>query len=823
MKKYDDNRNSEVVQVVAQERKRGTDYRKKYKEALLTASEGDVWNLQADAPINVLYTPESVPVPNLPIAVPVVPPPVVVNSQMIPEFTAEQREANSDEEFVARRRLRRGIVMSESSVHEDDLDHEDDDVEEDEPEISESEDSDEGRGIRTRRRALFAQLRNRNHQLRRRSQRLRTRQNQQNNNTGRLRATGMNLRSRGNQDDPRLGKRDPTTMSQNSDEDSTDFYRNFGKNRHNKETDVRREQLPVVQEEHFCTRCQKVGAREQCEGAGEDESHGCHRIYHRECSDLCGADVKNNTSFYCFYCLLKYYAANQRETYEYNKENDLENSWLEIMEEDTDLLTPQIGDTFYFIWQPYESFVSKFFDILNFKLGKTFWPWDSQTELQSQDTKVLVTNITYEYPEVRGKKKFYEYQTYLTTLMCITLEICTPEDTMDEGSKTFEIKYFPASDAPSFLIWHKIYERKKKEYQIARNFGDVKYNNEHYSIRDKCAFEDAFEGSLYRALKIRAVAPGISTRHREQSAPDGELAVSPWDVEFSQNTQIVANTKPTLRKSDEPAEPYELGLTSCLNEITKSHFEEFMQGPAKFAGPFLFQVETAQYPDYVNCIRVHMYLMKIYMRVSRNYYRSLESLMHDVQILRENAEAYNSPNSKIVEMAKVLMELIEAYLETDNRNPARIKHLTKQLAGMNMANNGFSIGNPSQTTYNLRRKQKETTEPAPRPVQGRQYSVEESEGENSQYVSKRPRPDRRQELLASPAPMKAGVSLEDRKTRHERRLMKTSGTPEENRTSGSKENPSVQVNSRVRSRQRLVLQQDSSRVSGMALRRRSQH
>jgi WD40 repeat protein len=312
MKKHDDNRNSEVVQVVVTERKRGAEFRKKYREALIQLAEGDLWSLKETTPINVISTPESVPVQTIQVAAVPHAPVVSQSSQIINEFQVDQREENSDEEFIRRRRLRRGRLVSESSVHEDDLDEEDEEIEDDEPELTESEDIDDGPAIRTRRRALFAQMRARGRLQRRTSDRLRNRNSQRAN----YRSTGMNLRSSRAQEEAALGKRDLAVQSQQSDEDSEEFYKNFGKNRQNKSSERKNELLAVVEEEHFCTRCQKVGARENCEGSGDGEGYGCHRIYHRDCSDLCGADIKNNTSFNCFYCLLKYYAANHRELYE---------------------------------------------------------------------------------------------------------------------------------------------------------------------------------------------------------------------------------------------------------------------------------------------------------------------------------------------------------------------------------------------------------------------------------------------------------------------------------------------------------------------------
>jgi hypothetical protein len=201
---------------VAAERKRGLEFRKKYREALVQMADGDLWSLKDTAPINVISTAESVPVQPIAVAAAVQAPVASQPSQIINEFQAEQREDNSDEEFIRRRRLRRGRLVSESSVHEDDLDQEDDEIEDDEPELTESEDIDDGPAIRTRRRALFAQIRARGRLQRRTSDRLRSRYGQPANN----RSIGMNLRSSRAQEEATLGKRDMAVMSQHSDEDS---------------------------------------------------------------------------------------------------------------------------------------------------------------------------------------------------------------------------------------------------------------------------------------------------------------------------------------------------------------------------------------------------------------------------------------------------------------------------------------------------------------------------------------------------------------------------------------------------------------------------
>ena len=125
----------------------------------------------------------------------------------------------------------------------------------------------------------------------------------------------MSLRSRKFVEDSSLGKRD---IIDNGDDDSEEFYQGFGKAR---KTDKAKE-TPVMEEELFCTRCKRVGARERCQG--DDDQ--CNTVYHLNCSDLCGADLRDR--FLCFDCLLTYYDIRPAE-HEYSK-NELDDCWLDM-------------------------------------------------------------------------------------------------------------------------------------------------------------------------------------------------------------------------------------------------------------------------------------------------------------------------------------------------------------------------------------------------------------------------------------------------------------------------------------------------------------
>lgn len=377
------------------------------------------------------------------------------------QYVNRHPEEDSEDSSRFIRRLRRRRVASESSVSEDDLEE----AEGDNDEFL-GDPSDEDEDIPRRRRAIPGGRPSRpttytENRLRRG---IRTR-------------TGPALRSRNSNPQNR-------DTVEDSDDDSHNFYQGFRRaNRARKEGT----ETPTLVEEMFCKRCGQIGAREKCTGAGRDGSGKCDKVYHQHCSDISGTDIKDK--FICFDCLLDYYDQHPT-TFDYPK-SDLDDEWLDIEVQDKDLIAPQIGDRYYFIFQAYESFVSEYFNLLNFERGSEFWPWRKFPCLIQKDVKCEVMEITYEFPKLRGKKIYSEFKKFLTILMKIKLKIIDTElDLEDQASLNeeeqgcFEIKYFPVSNHPIFLVWHQLYEKKAAEYSLVQTYSELRYDDKFYNIKE---------------------------------------------------------------------------------------------------------------------------------------------------------------------------------------------------------------------------------------------------------------------------------------------------------------------------------------------------
>ena len=316
---------------------------------------------------------------------------------------------------------------------------------------------------------------------------------------------GMSLRRRGAD---HIGKRD---IVENEDDNSEDFYKGMKKI---KRMDKAKE-TPVIEEEMFCTRCNLVGARERCQG----NDGQCKNIFHLSCSDLCGADYRER--FLCFDCLLDFYQAHPTN-YEYSKK-ELDDSWLSMQVKDTDLMAPQIGDKYYFVFQAYEVFVTKFFDLLNFSKGDVYWPWRKYHHLQERETKCEVISIEYEFPNLRGKKVQNELRDFLTIIMKITLRLSDSrtEGMAEDEPQVFDVKYFPVNDMSSFLVWDQLFEKREKECRLAPIHSEVKYGAEYFHIKE---VGPAYARNRHSSRTSRTPSTTTSKRGPSSTAsrPEGE-------------------------------------------------------------------------------------------------------------------------------------------------------------------------------------------------------------------------------------------------------------------------------------------------------------
>ena len=79
---------------------------------------------------------------------------------------------------------------------------------------------------------------------------------------------------------------------------------------------------------------------------------------------------------------------------------------------------------------------------------------------------------------------------------------------------------------------------------------------------------------------------------------------------------------------------------------------------------FKYDVDMHTFGDYPSRIPVPMYLQRIALRLLRDYYRCVEALVHDVDLIRVNCATYNDPSADIVHTATQLVEELHHYFRS---------------------------------------------------------------------------------------------------------------------------------------------------------------
>ncbi|KRY29360.1 Bromodomain and WD repeat-containing protein 3, partial [Trichinella spiralis] len=85
-----------------------------------------------------------------------------------------------------------------------------------------------------------------------------------------------------------------------------------------------------------------------------------------------------------------------------------------------------------------------------------------------------------------------------------------------------------------------------------------------------------------------------------------------------------------------------------------------------FAEPFLEPVDLGVYPWYCMCIEYPCDLATIKARLANRFYRRVAAVKFDVERINQNACTFNEPNSTIVHQARLLTNVLLAYISRPN-------------------------------------------------------------------------------------------------------------------------------------------------------------
>lgn len=205
---------------------------------------------------------------------------------------------------------------------------------------------------------------------------------------------------------------------------------------------------------------------------------------------------------------------------------------------------------------------------------------------------------------------------------------------------------------------------------------------------------------------------GISTRRREQNDPEGETFFSPWEVEFK-HTQ----TRPS-RRAEELQIVDELKEESVPGYLLQ-RLEEFLKSHGRYCPEFVYEVDKRRYSDYQEVVKVEMYLLKVYKRLKNQYYRSVPAVLHDLQLIKQNALLYNDQDSLIARQATLLVSYLNLLLASEVPPPRNREtdKLLRQITHMGLGEREVLFdSDPESQDSPAKPKRRELSQDFPQPA-----------------------------------------------------------------------------------------------------------
>ena len=412
------------------------------------------------------------------------------------------------------------------------------------------------------------------------------------------------------------------------------------------------EELPTIEEDRVCTRCGDMGARVEC---GDPD---CVKVFHLACAELRG--YANRGVWKCFECIRDKYLEDDK-TIEYNHA-ELETTWISSNYQDIDMISPQVGDVYYFVNAAYERFVASFFDILNFERNDLIWPVDQVPGIRSAPDgfKCVLKSIDYEWPKVRNHSILKKHRKSLTVLTKLTLAASSDQ------SQVFQVRYFPCETSDgSFLVWYQFYESKLEQFNKTSIYSQVKSisNEDVFHIEDKGS---GGHNRLYKCIKAKPLIEGeILTRGLSRRTGDDDSTYSyfsPWEV----NYVIVVKgkrSKMDFQKQDLqeflPCYPQSKHHSVAFQRLIELICEKFVGEVVEFVK----DVDRDEYDDYIQFVQNEVNLRRVHERLQVDYYRSWESLLWDFEMIERNCRSYNVLSSDIVAKAGLVHEFLKLVFE----------------------------------------------------------------------------------------------------------------------------------------------------------------
>ncbi|KRX53592.1 Bromodomain and WD repeat-containing protein 3, partial [Trichinella sp. T9] len=305
---------------------------------------------------------------------------------------------------------------------------------------------------------------------------------------------------------------------------------------------------------------------------------------------------------------------------------------------------PQQGDEVVYFHQGHRMYVDEVKRANLYKLKEKDLPWNSGFRLEETEFAV-VKEVTFHLHQVRSCR--------------LQLTRINPRSSAEQSSFTFHVCFHDIPNVIDFIVLRQLYDS---------------------SIRRRWRSGDSFKALIddrwwFGTVVGKATQPQ-STSHFQSIVVrwenDDEDRLSPWDLvplevgnngtgdgEMFDLTEAASIWPYTPKTNEWPSRGRDAECQRLLLGL-----ETISSQP--FAEPFLEPVDLGVYPWYCMCIEYPCDLATIKARLANRFYRRVAAVKFDVERINQNACTFNEPNSTIVHQARLLTNILLAYISMPN-------------------------------------------------------------------------------------------------------------------------------------------------------------
>jgi hypothetical protein len=237
------------------------------------------------------------------------------------------------------------------------------------------------------------------------------------------------------------------------------------------------------------------------------------------------------------------------------------------------------------------------------------------------------------------------------------------EEKMENEPIEFLVKYFPTGDEPKFLIQKFVYEKSVELLKGTRPFTRVRFDDETLMFEDRECHESEFPWNYFRSMRLRKQDEEnhmVTRHHVRETKLESAEAFSPWEIDFYDQGHGAGQKR---KKKDESLELIHVQEEQQLIEVKNQIFQigldlqALLEPHEDYFSVFWPKVDTETFKNYLDIVKVEMFLEKVFVRIENAFYHSVAQLVKDIQQIRVNAYLFNESGSGIRKRALVLEQI----------------------------------------------------------------------------------------------------------------------------------------------------------------------